>query len=73
MSDLPDLSAGDLVALIERGETSCVEVVRAHLDRIEALNPRFNAIVGMRFDTSEIGQQLTEIVAYGTAVRVEPA
>jgi|SRR4051794_8183017 len=32
-----------------------------------------NAIVGMRFDTSEIGQQLTEIVAYGTAVKVEPA
>ena len=32
-----------------------------------------NAIVGVRFDSSEIGQQLTEIVAYGTAVMVEPA
>jgi uncharacterized protein YbjQ (UPF0145 family) len=32
-----------------------------------------NAIVGVRFDSSEIGQQLTEIVAYGTAVTVEPA
>ncbi|MCA1682409.1 MAG: heavy metal-binding domain-containing protein [Actinobacteria bacterium] len=30
-----------------------------------------NAIVGMRFDSSEMGQQLTEIVAYGTAVVVE--
>jgi uncharacterized protein YbjQ (UPF0145 family) len=27
-----------------------------------------NASVGMRFDSSEIGQNLTEIVAYGTAV-----
>jgi len=27
-----------------------------------------NAIVAMRFDSSEIGQNLTEIVAYGTAV-----
>jgi len=27
-----------------------------------------NAVVGMRFDSSEIGQSLTEIVAYGTAV-----
>jgi hypothetical protein len=27
-----------------------------------------NAIIGMRFDSSEIGQSLTEIVAYGTAV-----
>ena len=30
-----------------------------------------NAVLGMRFDSSEIGQQLTEIVAYGTAVLVE--
>jgi uncharacterized protein YbjQ (UPF0145 family) len=27
----------------------------------------------MRFDSSEMGQQLTEIVAYGTAVVVERA
>ncbi len=32
-----------------------------------------NAVVAMRFDSSEIGQQLTEIVAYGTAVIVGPA
>ena len=31
-----------------------------------------NAIVGMRFDSSEIGESLTEIVAYGTAVIVGP-
>ena len=29
-----------------------------------------NAIVGMRFDTSEMGDTWTEICAYGTAVRV---
>jgi uncharacterized protein YbjQ (UPF0145 family) len=27
----------------------------------------------MRFDSSEIGQQLTEVVAYGTAVVVAPS
>lgn len=32
-----------------------------------------NAVVAMRFDSSEMGQQLTEIVAYGTAVVVERA
>jgi uncharacterized protein YbjQ (UPF0145 family) len=32
-----------------------------------------NAIVGMRFDTSEIGNGWTEICAYGTAVSVAPA
>jgi uncharacterized protein YbjQ (UPF0145 family) len=31
-----------------------------------------NAIVGMRFDSSEIGNNPTEIVAYGSAVIVEP-
>jgi len=28
--------------------------------------------VMMRFDSSEIGQSMSEIVAYGTAVTVEP-
>jgi uncharacterized protein YbjQ (UPF0145 family) len=32
-----------------------------------------NAILSMRFDSSEMGQQLTEVVAYGTAVVVERA
>jgi len=31
-----------------------------------------NAIVMMRFDSSEIGQTMSEIVAYGTAVILEP-
>jgi uncharacterized protein YbjQ (UPF0145 family) len=31
-----------------------------------------NGVVAMRFDSSEIGQQLTEIVAYGTAVVTRP-
>lgn len=32
-----------------------------------------NAIVMMRFDSSEIGQTMSEIVAYGTAVVLEHA
>ncbi len=31
-----------------------------------------NAILTMRFDSSEMGNTMTEIVAYGTAVIVEP-
>ena len=30
-----------------------------------------NAILAMRFDTSELGSTWTEICAYGTAVRIE--
>ena len=32
-----------------------------------------NAIVAMRFDTSEMGDTWTEICAYGTAVRIARA
>ena len=31
-----------------------------------------NAIVAMRFDCNEIGEIMSEIAAYGTAVTVEP-
>ena len=36
----------------------------------EAEEKGANAIIAMRFDTSEMGQNWTEICAYGTAVRV---
>jgi uncharacterized protein YbjQ (UPF0145 family) len=32
-----------------------------------------NAVIAMRFDTSEMGSNWTEICAYGTAVRVRKA
>jgi uncharacterized protein YbjQ (UPF0145 family) len=45
------------------------------IDRMveEAESKGANAIVGMRFDTSEMGDTWTEICAYGTAVRVRRA
>lgn len=45
---------------------------RQAIDRLvgHAMMMGANAIVGMRFDGSEIGGQFTEIVAYGTAVVV---
>jgi uncharacterized protein YbjQ (UPF0145 family) len=36
----------------------------------EAEGKGANAVIAMRFDTSEMGQNWTEICAYGTAVRV---
>ena len=46
MSDEPwRRSATDLQTAIRRRELSCVEVMQAHLARIEAVNPRLNAIV----------------------------
>jgi len=50
------------------------ETRRQALDRMvrNATLMGANAVVMMRFDSSEIGQSMSEIVAYGTAVTVEP-
>jgi len=56
--------------------TQLLEDTRRHaIDRMieNALLLGANAIVTMRFDSSEINQQLTEVVAYGTAVIVRAA
>jgi len=50
------------------------ETRRQALDRMvrNATVMGANAVVMMRFDSSEIGQSMSEIVAYGTAVVIEP-
>ncbi len=56
--------------------TSMLEEARRHaVDRMvaNATIMGANAIVMMRFDSSEMGQTMSEIVAYGTAVMLEPA
>ena len=63
---------------LRRGEipeyTQLLEDSRRHaIDRMSD-NARLlgaDAIVAVRFDSSEIGTQFTEIVAYGTAVKVD--
>jgi amidase len=46
--DLVGLDAGSLAAQVAAGAVSCVEVMQAHLDHIEVLNPAVTAIVGLR-------------------------
>jgi uncharacterized protein YbjQ (UPF0145 family) len=31
-----------------------------------------NAVIGVRYDATEVMQSVTEVLAYGTAVAVEP-
>ena len=55
--------------------TQLLEEARRHaVDRLvqNATIMGANAIVMMRFDSAEIGQTMSEIVAYGTAVVLEP-
>ena len=75
--------AGNLAAALRSligGEikeyTQLLEEARRHaVDRMvqNAQAMGADAVIMMRFDSSEMGQTMTEIVAYGTAVTVEPA
>jgi uncharacterized protein YbjQ (UPF0145 family) len=54
--------------------TEMLEEARRHaVDRMvqNATAMGANAIITMRFDSSELGQTMSEIVAYGTAVTLE--
>jgi amidase len=48
--ELTDFSAARLAGMMRRREASPVEVVRAHLGRIEQLNPKLNAVVTLAPD-----------------------
>jgi uncharacterized protein YbjQ (UPF0145 family) len=53
----------------------CEQTRREALDRMlkHAAAVGANAVVGLRYDATEIMQGVTEVLCYGTAVLVEPA
>jgi uncharacterized protein YbjQ (UPF0145 family) len=64
---LKSLMGGELKGMTKALAVSRNEVVARMTEEAEAKGA--NAIVAMRFDTSEMGGTWTEICAYGTAVR----
>src|SRR5450759_400508 len=69
MAGLRALGGGEIVEY-----TRLVEDTRRHaVDRMveNARAMGANAVVMMRFDSSEMGQTMTEVVAYGTAAIIE--
>ena len=57
-----------LTELCEKARGEAFEILLQHAAQHGA-----NAIVGMRYDANEVMQGVTEVLAYGTAVFVEPA
>src|SRR6185503_4465485 len=53
MNDLLLESATALAALIREGKVSPIEVLQAHLDRIDQINPHLNAIVTLAPDAMD--------------------
>ncbi|NQX29110.1 YbjQ family protein [Microbacteriaceae bacterium VKM Ac-2854] len=64
------LAGGELPEMTKALYDSRMEVMQRMVAEAQAKNA--NAIVAMRFDTSEMGQNWTEVCAYGTAVYVIP-
>jgi uncharacterized protein YbjQ (UPF0145 family) len=54
--------------LCEQTRSDAFDIMIQHATEIGA-----NAVIGARYDTTELAQGVTEVLAYGTAVIVEPA
>ena len=70
MASLRSIVGGEIheyTAMLEEARRHAVDRMVANATLMGA-----NAIVMMRFDSAELAQTMSEIVAYGTAVRIEP-
>ena len=54
--------------LCEQTREDAFEIMLEHAAQLGA-----NAVIGVHYDATEITQGVTEVLAYGTAVQVEPA
>jgi len=53
--------------LCEQTRVDAFDIMIQHATEVGA-----NAVIGARYDTTELAQGVTEVLAYGTAVIVEP-
>jgi len=67
-SAFKSLEGGELRGMTKNLVNSREEVMQRMVQEAEAKGG--NAVVAMRFDTSEMGGNWTEICAYGTAVKI---
>jgi uncharacterized protein YbjQ (UPF0145 family) len=68
---LKSILGGELKGMTKALIDSRQQVRERMIEEAESVGA--NAIIAMRFDTSEMGGNWTEICAYGTAVRVHKA
>ena len=56
-----------LTDLCEKTRENALDLCLQHAQQLGA-----NAVIGLRYDATEIMQGVTEVLCYGTAVLVEP-
>ena len=69
MAGLRSLGGGEIVEYTRLVEDTRRHAVDRMIENARAMGA--NAVVMMRFDSSELGQTMTEVVAYGTAAVIE--
>lgn len=67
---IKSMFGGELKGMTKNMENSRKETLERMQE--EATQLGANAIIAFRFDSSEMGDNWTEICAYGTAVKVQP-
>jgi len=67
---LQTIVGGNITILTELCEKTRIEAYELLL--MHAAEHGANAVVGFRYDATEVMQGVTEVLAYGTAVQVEP-
>jgi uncharacterized protein YbjQ (UPF0145 family) len=70
MAGLRSLGGGEITEYTELLEDARRHAVDRMIQNATAMGA--NAILRMQFDSSEIGQTMSEIVAYGTAAVIQP-
>lgn len=69
-ASLQTLIGGNITLYTELCETARADAFQLMMEH--AAESGANAIVGMRYDANEVAPGVTEVLAYGTAVLVEP-
>ncbi len=54
--------------LCEKTRAEAFDMMVRHAEQVEA-----NAVIGVRYDATELLQGVTEVLCYGTAVTIQPA
>jgi uncharacterized protein YbjQ (UPF0145 family) len=67
---LQTLVGGNITLLTDLCERTREESFNLMLQHAEQLGA--NAVIGIRYDATEVMQGVTEVLAYGTAVQVQP-
>ena len=70
VAGLRTLAGGEIKEYTQMLDHARWEAMQRLMEHAKALGA--NAVVGAAFDSSEIGEIMTEILAYGTAVVVQP-